>query len=222
MTNTVLPWSISTLTAYETCPRRYYLVKVTKQVAEKPFDATTHGNQLHKAIELDLKGKEALPAKFSKYAPLLHSVRTASGRKTYEEKFGLDARLRPVGFFDKTVWVRGAMDVAIVQPELGVALDWKSGKQKESMDQKKLYAAVMLETNPHLEKVKTGFIWLQTGKVDKNTFTREDVPMIWEDFFMRVSRMEKALAKDNFPPNPSGLCRNYCPVGKKLCDFCGE
>ena len=46
------PWSYSALTSYETCPKRYQLTRVTKQVTEPQTEATRWGNEVHKALEL--------------------------------------------------------------------------------------------------------------------------------------------------------------------------
>lgn len=97
-----------------------------------------------------------------------------------------------------------------------------TGKVKSDGDQLKLFAASTFAAYPYLEKVKTSYIWLAYDKTTSAEFTKDDVPGIWQEFLPRVGRMEQALADDKWLPNPSGLCKSYCPVGKKLCDFCGS
>ena len=41
------PWSYSSLTSYETCPRRYDLVRNKRVVKEPPTEATIWGNKVH-------------------------------------------------------------------------------------------------------------------------------------------------------------------------------
>ena len=97
-----------------------------------------------------------------------------------------------------------------------------TGKPKSDADQLKLFAGVMLRTYPYLEQVKTGYVWLAYNKVDTQTFVQSDAPEIWGEFASRVHRMETSFKNDDFPPRPSGLCREWCPVGRKLCEFCGK
>jgi hypothetical protein len=53
-------------------------------------------------------------------------------------------------------------------------------------------------------------------------FTREQLPEIWNEFLPRLSRVAAAYEDDKWLPKPSGLCKNWCPVGQSLCEFCGK
>lgn len=218
----VVPWSYSSLTAFETCARRYKATRLTKEVVEPQTEATLHGNEVHKALELATKGDKPLPDKYKQYIPIVERVRARPGKRLVEYKFGLTDTFKPTEFFGKDVWVRGVIDFGLLNPTTAVALDWKTGKPKADADQLKLFAGVMLSAYPYLESVKTGYVWLAYNKVDTQTFTREDVPNIWQDFSIRVRRMENALANDDFPPNPSGLCKAWCPLNRRQCEFSGK
>ena len=75
---------------------------------------------------------------------------------------------------------------------------------------------------PWVDKVVTGFIWLKTSEFDKEVFTREQLPEIWSEFMPRLARVAIAYDQDKWTPKPSGLCKKWCPVGRQLCEFCGE
>jgi len=218
----VVPWSFSSLQAYETCPRRFKIIRLQKLITEPQSEAILWGNEVHKALELATLGTKALGPKFQQYQPIVDRITSKPGKRLVEFKFGLTKSLQPTEFFGRDVWVRGVIDYGLLTPKIGVALDWKTGKPKSDDDQLKLFAGVMLKTYPYLERVKTGYVWLAHNQVNTQDFTQEDVPGIWAEFAGRVHRMEKSLATDDFPPNPSGLCRAWCPVGRKLCDFCGK
>lgn len=218
----VLPWSHSSLTAFETCPRRFHITRIAKLIKEPQTEATLWGNEVHKALELAVAGTKPLGANFTQYQPIVDRVRAAKGRKFTEQKFGLTSSFRPTEFFGKDVWFRGVLDLVITTPKVGVVLDHKTGKVKTDGDQLKLFAAATFAQHPYLETVKTGYIWLAHDKVTTQEFKKDDVPGIWQEFLPRIQRMEKAQDDDKWLPNPSGLCRAHCPVGKKLCDFCGK
>ena len=217
----VIPWSYSSLSQFETCPRRFFLTRITKQAQEKQTEATLWGNQVHKALEDAVAGTKALSPNFVKYQPIVDKVRAAEGKKFTENKFGLTSSFKPTTFSAKDVWFRGIIDLTIVKPKEAVVVDYKTGRVKSDGDQLKLFAASTFAKHPYLEKVKTSYIWLAYDKTTSATFTKEDVPVIWQEFIPRVNRMEQALEDDRWVPKPSGLCKSWCPVGKALCDFCG-
>lgn len=217
----VLPWSYSSLTAFETCPRRFYLTRIAKLVKEPQTEATIWGNEVHKALEHAVQGKPLEP-RFVSYGPLVEKLRAAPGQKHTERKFGLTSGYQPTEFFAKNVWFRGVIDLTIVTDTTATVLDHKTGRVKTDGDQLKLFAAAAFAQYPHVNTVTTGYIWLAHDKLTRRDFTRDEVPVIWQEFIPRIRRMELAQEKDNWPPNPSGLCKAWCPVGKKLCDFCGK
>lgn len=217
-----LPWSYSSLSAYETCPKRFYLTRISKQVSEKQTEATMHGNRVHKAMEEFVGGKSPLPTEFEVYQPIGEKLIKSDGNKLLEYKFGLTKALTPTTFFAPDVWVRGVLDVGIIRPDEAIVLDYKTGKRKVDADQLRLFAGAALALWPHVTKVTTGYIWLQTGQIDKEEFAREHKQEIFQDFAARVRRLEQSESDNDWPARPSGLCRSWCPVGSSLCNHCGS
>lgn len=177
---------------------------------------------MHKALELHVKGIENIPEKYKQYRPMVDRILAAPGDKLAEHKFGLTHALKPTEFFGKDVWVRGVIDLSVMRSKSATVLDYKTGKPKTDGDQLKLFAAVTFALYPHLERVTTGYLWLAHDKTDSKVFTKDDVPGIWQEFNQRVIRMVKAQDADRFPPNPSGLCKAWCPVPRSMCEFSGK
>ena len=218
----ILPWSYSSLTAFETCPRRFHATRIAKTVVEQQTEATIQGNQVHKAIENHINGTAYLPEKYKGYLPLVDKCKATPGKRLVEFKFALTPSFKPTEFFAKDAWVRGVIDFGVLQEKSGVILDWKTGKPKDDHDQLKLFAGVALATYPYLESVRTGYVWLGHNKLDSKEFTRSDVAGIWQEFIPRVIRITKAAERGDFPPNPSGLCKAWCPLTNKQCEFSGR
>lgn len=118
-------WSYSSLTAYETCPKRYQLTRVLKQVTEPQTEATRWGNQVHKALELRVKDKVPLPPGMSSYEPLCAKLDVAPGQVFTEAKMAMNAQFQPVKWMAKDCWVRSILDVQIDAGENAAVLDWK-------------------------------------------------------------------------------------------------
>lgn len=219
---TATPWSYSSLSAYETCPLRFYLTRISKQVSEKQTEATMHGNEVHSALEKYVGNQAPLPEKYDTYKPVADKLRAAMGQKHLEYKFGITKALTPTTFFAKDVWCRGVLDVGIIKPEQALILDYKTGNRKIDGDQLKLFAGAAMVLWPFVKEVKTGYIWLKTNQMDTQTFSPEDKAPIFQDFAARVYRMETSERNGDWPAKPSGLCRSWCPVGSANCNHCGS
>ena len=217
-------WSYSSLTAFETCPKRYFHIKVAKNVTEVPGDAATWGQTVHKYLEDRVRDATPLPEAVSHYESLVAPLVSRPGTVIAEQQLAVNKDLQPTGWMSTDTWCRGIIDVGIISPSgtSAVLLDWKTGKRKPDNDQLKLFAGMAFAHNPELMKIQTGFVWLKENKIDKDSFTRSDVPAIWNTFMPRVIRMERAFKDGSFPPKPSGLCRKWCPVPKSMCSFSGQ
>ena len=213
-------WTYSSLTQYETCPRRYYLTRVTKQITEPPTEATLWGSRVHEQLETALRDGTPLPKDTAHLQGVVDSVASKPGDHLIEFKLSVCQSFSPSPW--DAAWCRGIVDYGVVGKSKGVFLDWKTGKRRPGSEQLALYAAMGFAYFPQLEQIQTGFVWVKEKKLDKQMFTRQQSGEIWQGFLPRVNRLERAYAKDSWPPKPSGLCRSWCPVGKALCEFCGK
>lgn len=214
-------WSYSSLTAFETCPWRYKLTRVTKQAAEKQYDHRSEGNQVHKLLENAVSDGTPLPEGYGSWQRVVDRIRVSGGRVETERKIALTPQFTETTYFGKDVWFRTAFDLRVTLPDRTVILDWKNGKRKMDPDQLRLYAGVEFKVRPNVDTVETAYAWLRDKKIDRESFKRDQAPEIWQEFSMRVGRIEHAIKTDTFPKRPSGLCREWCPVGRALCEHCG-
>lgn len=227
--NKPVAWSYSSLNAFEVCPRRYQLTKVTKQVVEGQTEATLWGNRVHKALE-DRVGKGvALPDTLKQFEPVAVSItnkRHDGWSIQCEQKMALTKDFRPTSWFGKgpgqEVWVRGITDVTLVKGDKAIVLDHKTGKPTPESAQLRLTAAMTFAHKPQVKTIMNSFLWLKHGTQTTEVFTRDDIPTIWQEFMPRVERLNVAMAENKFPPKPSGLCNKWCPVPKSLCQFSGK
>lgn len=213
-------WSYSSLTAFETCPRRYYLTRVTKQVVEPQTEATTHGNAAHKAFEISVEKKVPLPQGYEAWQPIVEKIQRVSAKRETELKIALNKDLKPVSWFDKSAWCRGIIDLNVENGTKALALDYKTGKRKAESTQLMLFAGLLMHAKPHIERVRTAYLWLKDRKIDSSVFNRHSLSEIWGEFVPRVQRMEAAYEKEKWQPQPSGLCKAWCPCTG--CEFNGK
>lgn len=220
----ILPTSFSALDSFETCPRRHYLTRISKQVKDPPGEAAQWGQAVHKALDKYLKGDpSALSKSMRGYSKIADAVLDSiPGAEVYSElQLAVDHELEPCGWWDKSGWIRGIVDVLVLDGAKAYALDWKTGKRKDDNGQLALFAGLVFAHYPEVERVQTGYVWLPDKRLDPKRYDRDDAPTIWQDIAPRVNHLVRAEAAGNWPARPSGLCRNWCPVGKALCEHCG-
>lgn len=215
-------WSYSSLTAFETCPYRYYVTRVTKQVVEPEGEAQKWGNYVHKAFEDRVNESKPLPDALAPYEGMVSALLSRPGTAVGEQQLAVTAGYEPTGWWDKDAWARCIIDLTLVNGKKAAVLDWKTGKRKPDSTQLMMSAGVIFSHYPEVERVATSFVWLKDDAIDRDLFTRTQVPEIWGSFIPRVRRLEIAFEKEKWPKKPSGLCRAWCPVGKTLCEHCGK
>lgn len=228
-------WSYSALTSFENCPHRHYRCRVAKSVSDPMGVPAMLGIDGHKALEMRAKngveipkfiestsecGRETGKMSTDGWQELVDKIVAAPGKTVTETQVALTKNLQPTKWFGKDVWVRGIVDIGKILGKRMKMFDWKTGKRKEDMDQMKLFAGMCFAKWPEIEQVDTAYLWLPAKKADKESFTRDQVPEIWNDFLPRVKRMEIALVEDKWPKKPSGLCKNWCPVHD--CEYNGK
>lgn len=202
-------WTYSHLEAFETCPRQFHAKTVLKRFKFEPTIHTEWGNRVHKAFEGAIAEGTPLPEGMETWQKLADQLRALPGQKLIEKKFAVDANFQTCDYWHS--WSRGNIDLTVIHKSEGVLLDYKTGKPKPS-EQLMLYAGYVFAHYPSLQRIQTGFAWLKTRKIERKTFTRDEVPVIWQEFLPRVRRLELAYEKDAWPARPSGLCNGWCPV----------
>jgi hypothetical protein len=207
MTSSVIPWSWSTLQAYETCPRQYYERYILKAYKEPESEHLVWGNAVHKALEISVSTGVALPENMVRWTQLADKLHNAPGTKYCEVKTAVNERLLPTDFFGHDCWNRGVDDLLIINGSNGMSLDYKTGKEGKLSDQLAIGAARAFAKFPQLQKIDSAFAWLSTGKYSRAIYTREDVPGIWERMQPRVAKMLWSMQHNVWPMNPSGLCK---------------
>lgn len=219
---TLPPWSFSSLTSFETCGKRYFHLKVAKDVLELPNEATAWGSTVHKHLEDRVRDGVPLPDVLQPYEKLVEPILKANGTVLVEQRMAINADLQPVDWDCDSAWCRGIVDVGVLTRNRVTLLDWKTGKRKPDSDQLKLFAGLAFAHYPEVEVVNTGFVWLKEGVIDKEIFYRSELDRIWMSFLPRITRLERAYSERKFLPRPSGLCRKWCPVPHSLCNFSGK
>jgi hypothetical protein len=214
-------WTYSSIDKYQTCPKQYYHLRVVRDVKDPPSEHTVWGETVHKALEDYIKEGKELPEEMSQWTSFMSKIKGIKGSKFTEIELAVDENFQPCDW--NKAWSRGVVDLLILNGNTAVVVDYKTGKRKPS-DQLSLYAAYVFAHHPEVQTVSTAFVWLKDRKVDKETYTREDVSTIWLRFLPAVKKIATSHETNKWPARPSGLCRQWCYVltcehnGRKPCN----
>ena len=215
-------WSFSALNAFETCPKKYWHEKIGKTVKEKKSSAADYGVMAHKKFENRLLKGTKLPLDLRHHEIKLAKLAKAPGEGMPEQKLAINDRFQPTGFFDRDVWCRAIIDYAKHNGRHILIIDHKFGKMNTKpsrFDQVDLMAGMIVCHLPEVETLTGAYYWAKEKKFMSKKYRVDDMPQVWANFLPRVNAMQDAIANDEFPARPSGLCKNYCSV--KTCPHCG-
>ena len=205
------PWSYSALSMYEQCPKKFYHLKVAKDVKDSDSSFSHEGKEVHDAMfQRVIKGVN-LPLPIRHYEKWAAAFAKRPGEKHGEMKLCLNNKFEPVDWFAKDAWVRAVVDLLIIEGDTAVIVDWKTGKVRLDWTQLRLAAAVLSRLMPEIENFKMVFVWLRENKMHSETLTKGQIKGVWNELLPRVKSIELAKKTVEFPANESGLCR-YCPV----------
>ena len=209
-------WSYSSLKTFEQCPKKYFHLKVVKDVKDEGSEATIYGQEVHKAAEDFIKLGTPVPERFAYLRDTLEALNKIEGDKHCEMKLGLkltDTDYAPCGFFDKEVWWRGIADLVIIQGDTAYSVDYKTSKSAKYADTKQLdiVAAALFVHFPQLKKIKSALCFVVSNEFIKKDHYIEDRNKYFETFDPLLDRLTGAEDSGVWNPISGPLCR-YCPV----------
>jgi len=214
-----LSHSYSSIKQYENCPKRYYHQRIARDVKDQPGEASVYGERIHKHLEDRIKDKVALPTEVKQVEPLVQSLEQLAhdGDLFAEIEMTLTRDLTPTTWWASDAWMRSKLDVFISKKGRSVVADWKTGKRRPDFMQLELFALQVFAHYPEVKSVTSSFIWIKDMAMDRELYTRDDAPRLWDKMLARTTRIEQSLDADNWPAKPSGLC-GWCPC-KNFCEF---
>ncbi len=215
-------WSYSSLGLFQQCPKKYYHLRVVKDIVEPETEHLTYGKVVHEAAEKYIRDGEPVPEKFSFLIPVLDVLKDIPGRKLCEHKMGLTEDLEPCGFFDKNVWFRGVADLIIIQDNLAHIVDYKTGKSSQYADTKQLelMALCVFKHFSLVERVKAGLAFVVCEDFVRAHYIKHDSSEKWLTWVQETDKLAAAHNNDVWNAKPNFTCKKFCPV--KDCEHNGK
>jgi hypothetical protein len=209
-------WSYSSLKTFEQCPKKYYHLKVKRDVKDKGSRASIYGEEVHKAAEGFIASATPIPQRFSFLTNVLNTLVSIPGEKLCEVKLGVaksDEGYEPTKFFADNVWWRGVADLVILQGDTAFSIDYKTGKNTRYADTKQLdaVAAAIFTHYPHVKKIKSALAFVVCNELIRKEHVSDMRDSYFATFEPELERLAGAEESGVWNAKTGPLCA-YCPV----------
>ena len=203
-------WSYSSISLFQQCPRKYYRMRIVKDIVEPPTPHLDYGKEVHKAAEDYVCGDKPIDPKYAYVKPHLDFLKSLPGLKLCEYEMGLTKEFKPVGFKDKNVWFRGIADLLIIDGDAAMIVDYKTGK----------LSLLTFKHFPHVQSIKAGLLFVVAQDLVKASFVNNAQETAWSRWLPEIQRLEAAMTNNVWNARPNFTCRKFCHV--KDCEHNGK
>ena len=199
---------------FQQCPRKYYRLRVKKDIVEPHQAHLDYGKEVHKAAEDYVCHDKSLDPRYIFIKPALDALKSLSGEKHCEYEMGLTKNFDPCGFRDPDVWFRGIADLLILDGEHAHIIDYKTGKSSQYADTKQLELLALLTFKhfPQIKTIKAGLVFVVAEDLVRASYFTDAQQEAWAKWLPEIQRLEQALNTDVWNARPNFTCRKFCPV----------
>lgn len=207
-------WSYSSISLFQQCPRKYYRLRVVKDIVEPPQQHLIYGTEVHQAAEDYVCNDKSLDPRYAFLKPTLDALKGLPGLKLCEYEMGLTKDFEPCGFKDEHVWFRGIADLLIIDGDRAHLIDYKTSKSSQYADRKQLelLALLVFKHFPYVKSIKAGLVFVVAEALVKAAYETDIQDKAWAKWLPEIQRLEKAMETDVWNAVPNFTCRKFCPV----------
>lgn len=228
------PYSFSKINTYKHCQKKFEWTYVNKKNIDKNYSDPAYfqrGRFIHQYIAKRLLGQNI---EINGYASIeiddkLNLINQADEAlendyinitfdfdiTEVEQPIKLDKSCK-ISKSKKDSMFTGFIDYYAVHDNLGVIVDWKSGKFKDrpSFEQLQLYSIWLIEKYPQIDEIDLLFYYIEHNKFNIITIDKQSIIKFRDNLLSDISTIEKT---DTFSINPSKQCV-YCPFFESCLD----
>ena len=210
-------WSYSSLKQFLNCPKQYQEIRVLKNYTSQDTPQTIYGKEVHKALEDYVRDKVELAKNYERFKKVVDELISIPGDKYCEHEMALGKDKGPCNFDDDNRWVRGIVDLLIINNDTAYIIDYKTGSNRyPDPKQLRLMSLMTFAHFPQVNRIKGGLLFLLKNSFLGEEYHRNDIEDSWSKFAQPLTRLAQSYTSNIWLPNPTPLC-GYCPV--KSCEF---
>ena len=213
-----ITWSYSSIKTFSQCPKKYYHLKVARDVQDIVGEAASYGTEMHKAAEDHIKLGTPLPPKFAFIQMFMDAVKNIPGEKHCEVKMGIkevNGKHVACDFDDPDYWWHGIADLLIIDGHKAYSMDYKTSKNAKYADPKQLdlVAYAIFLHYPKVMIVKSALAFVVSGEFVKKEHLATERSDYIRVFDKDLEQLAGAHESGVWNAKTSALCR-FCPVLK--------
>lgn len=206
-------WSYSSMSLFQQCPRKYYRLRVTRDIVEPPQEHLLYGTAVHKAAEDYISLDKPLHPDYEFMRPQLDVLKKLPGTKYCEYEMGLTKEFEPCKFNAPNVWLRGIADLLVVNDNRARIVDYKTGKSRfADTKQLELLSLLVFKHFPYVTHVKAGLVFVVAHDLVTADYTQEKSDEYWMRWLPEIDRLEQCFASNTWNPKQNFTCKKFCPV----------
>lgn len=209
-----ITWSYSSLSLFQQCPKKYYHLRVAKDIKEPETEHLMYGKLVHEAAEFYIKNNTPIPPEFAFIQPHLDKLKGLGDTHLCEYRMGLTRNLEPCDFFDKDVWWRGVADLIVLKGETAFLVDYKTGKSSRYADTKQLeiLSLALFKHFPEVKKIRAGLLFVVANDFVKADYDTSAPEIYWVKWLNETKQLETAYESGTWNAKPNFSCKNFCAV----------
>ena len=213
MSNKIV-WSYSSLGLFQQCPKKYYHLRIAKDVKEPETEHLLYGKRVHEAAEFYVRDNKPIPPEFDFIKPHLDKLKALGDAHLCEYKMGLTRDLQPCDFFSPDVWWRGIADLIVIKGEIAYLVDYKTGKSSKYADTKQLeiLSLAIFKHFPAVKKIRAGLLFVVANDFVRAQYDTSALETYWVKWMSEVGLLEAAYKNNVWNAKPNFSCRQYCAV----------
>lgn len=203
----------TSLSLYEQCPYRYFRERIAKDIPWEQNEAAKWGDQVHKAIErFFLTGD--FPDFLWPYRDLILGAAAVRGERTIEAHLAVLHDWTPCAYKDPAAYFRAKVDLLLLRDDpVAIGIDWKTGSGKyDDGSQGQRYAAIVLACFPHVEVVRTRWVYFKEKAVKRGEYQRLQELDLRDRVDSIALAIDESVRVNAWPKKPGFLCKKYCGV----------
>lgn len=217
-----MKWSFSAIKQLTTCAKQYHEVRVLNNFVIPDTEHTLYGKAVHTSLEEYVRNGKPLPKNYQRFQKAVDALMQIPGERHVELKMGLkEDRVTACDFDDPEYWVHGIADLVIINSNEAFSVDYKTGSPRYvDTKQLKLMALMIFAKFPAIERVRSGLLFLLHDMFVPDDYDRSQIDKLWKSFREPLELHNIYTTSGNWPANPSGLCKKFCPVS--TCTYHGS
>lgn len=207
-------WSYSSMSTFQQCPRKYYRLRVVKDIKESEAEHLIYGTEVHRAAEEYVRDGKEIPAKFGFIKPQIDILLGIEGEKLCEYKMGLTKELDACDFLAENVWWRGIADLIVLAGKEAYLIDYKTGKSAQYADTKQLelLSLAVFRHFPEVAHIHAGLLFVVSKEFVQAKYGVDTQKNNWENWLEKTKQLESCYENDMWNAKPNFTCRKFCPV----------